>query len=144
MRKWNQYIFNLWTTERVVEIAGPEGAQGWVSYTGEQLKGEYFLKVDPESGLPTSRGLRYQQAKELFQIFNQDPLVDQIRLRQQVLRQYEWIDPAARLLMQDQGQGQTVDPMSQFLQQQLEGTTQDKPKELGELQRNSEKKSAVI
>lgn len=144
VRRWNQYIFSLWTTERVVEIAGPQGTAGWISYTGEQLKGEYALRVDPESGLPVSRALRYQQSVELLKMFNQDPMVDQLRLREQVLRQFEWLDPTAQLLVANQGQGQMIDPMAGFMQQNLKGTTQDKPMELGELQSRAGRKSANL
>ena len=99
IRKWNQIIFKFWTGKRVTQIAGPDGLQKWISYTGTQLKGEYFLRIDPDSGLPVTKGLRYSQAKELYAAFNGDPMVDQLQLRKLLLRQSEWIDPAWTLII---------------------------------------------
>lgn len=116
IRKWNQYIFEFWTQERVIEIAGPEGALGWIKYTGDQLRGEYFVRVDPDVGLPVSRGIRHQQAMELLQMFNQDPLIDQIKLREKVLQQYDWLDATATELLSKTTPGNPM-PFEQFLQE---------------------------
>lgn len=100
VRKFNQMIFSFWTTERVAEIAGPDGKSSWVTYTGDQLRGEYYLKIDPEAGLPISRGMRYNQSKELFEMLRDDPYIDQIALRKLLLQQTDWIDPTASQLVQ--------------------------------------------
>lgn len=98
--KFNQFIFRFWTTERVVEITGETGAREWIRYTGDQLKGEYFLSIDPDSGVPVSRRLRYEQANKLIEFYRGDPLIDQVALRKIHLNQFEWIDPTATLLTQ--------------------------------------------
>lgn len=98
--KFNQFIFKFWTTERVVEITGMTGAREWIKYTGDQLKGEYFLSIDPDSGVPVSRRLRYEQANKLVEFYRGDPLIDQVGLRKIHLNQFEWIDPSATLLTQ--------------------------------------------
>jgi hypothetical protein len=105
--KFNQMVFKFWTTERVVEIAGPTGQKNWIQYTGDQLKGEYFLSIDPDSGVPVSKRLRYEQAFKMFESFNNDPLIDQVGLRKIVLNQFEWIDPTATLLSQEPTGGMT-------------------------------------
>jgi hypothetical protein len=86
----------------------------WISYTGEQLKGEYFLRIDPDSGMPVTRTLRYQQAKEIFTMLNGDPMTDQMMLRKILLRPTEWIDPSYSLLVSIPQQ-QTPMPMLDFM-----------------------------
>ena len=93
LRKWNQYIFSFWTGERVIKIVGPQGADMWIQYTGDELKGEYTLQIDPESGVPITRGLRGQAAQDLMKQYGGDPLIDQIALRRTHLRNYEWVFP---------------------------------------------------
>lgn len=94
VRKWNQYIFKYWDTSRVVEITGTDGLQYWIQYTGAQLAGEYNYVIAPESGQPVTRQLRQQLATQMFQFFNNDPLIDQVGLRRLVLQQTDLIDPS--------------------------------------------------
>lgn len=101
VRKWNQLIFRYWTKEKAIEIVGPRGQKFWVEYTGDQLTGEYFLHMDPESGMPMTSGMKMDILQSLLKNFNGDMLVDQMKLRQILLRQYDWVDPeASSLLMQ--------------------------------------------
>lgn len=99
IRKFNQYIFKFWRQERVIAVTGEDGAKYWVDYTGDQLKGEYMLQIDPEAGQPISRELKYKLTKELFMELRNDPLINQVALRKQLLRQYDWLDPEASLLL---------------------------------------------
>lgn len=100
IRKWNQYIFKFWTSNRAIQIVGPEGSE-WVSFTGEQLAGEYNIRIDVESGLPMSKGMKFQTARELYGMLRQDPFIDQFALRAQLLRQFEWVDPGLKHLLTD-------------------------------------------
>ena len=52
VRKFNQIIFERWTTERVAQIVGPDGAKYWLKFTGPQIKDEYDLSVVAEDGPP--------------------------------------------------------------------------------------------
>lgn len=107
LRKWNQFIFKYWTGEKVIQVVGEQGKAEWISYTGDMLKGEYMLKVDPDSGLPISRGMRYQMNKELLELLKGDVFIDQIKLRKMLLRQFDWLDPTADQLVQEsQGMGE--------------------------------------
>lgn len=99
IRKWNQYIFSFWTGERVVKIVGPQGADMWVKYTGEELRGEYSLIIDPESGVPITRGLRAQISQGLLKQYGGDPMIDQSSLRRQHLANFEWIMPGVTSLL---------------------------------------------
>lgn len=107
IRKWNQFIFKYWDKERVVQITGTDGLQYWISYTGAQLQGEYDTIISPESGQPVTRQARQQLAQQMFSLFNGDPLIDQIRLRQLVLQQTDLIDPSWQQLIKPQGLGMT-------------------------------------
>ena len=101
IRKFNQYIIKYWTTERVTEIVGPDQKKAWVTYTGDQLKGEYAVRIDAESGLPVTRGLRHEQAMKLFELLKGDPFIDQIELRRMLMQPFEWIDPSYELMVQE-------------------------------------------
>jgi hypothetical protein len=101
IEKWNKFIFSFWTGERVVKIAGPDGAQTWVRFTGDQLKGDYDLNIDPDTGFPASKMMRQQAADLLLKTYGGDPLIDQIRLRELHLQQFEWLYPGvSNLVMQ--------------------------------------------
>lgn len=100
MRKFNQFCFKFWDKKKVIQVTGLDGARYWVEYTGADLVGEYALTIDPEAGQPISRELKYNLSKELFSELRNDPLINQVELRKQLLRQYDWIDPEASLLVQ--------------------------------------------
>jgi hypothetical protein len=93
IRKWNQYIFRFWTSSRVVQIVGLEGEEAWVQYTGDELKGEYTLNIDPDTGFPVSRQVRLAAADAMFRQYNGDQMIDQTGLRRLHLSQYEWLFP---------------------------------------------------
>jgi hypothetical protein len=51
IRKCNQLVFSRWDQSRVASILGPDGAQYWVNFTGQQLLDEYDYVVAPEEGV---------------------------------------------------------------------------------------------
>jgi len=123
VRKWNQLIFKYWTDRKVIKVVGVKaGSEAWVSYTGEELRGEYFVSVSPESSIPPSRALRHQQAMQIFQALNGDPLIDQVLLRKMALRQFEWLGPEALALVK----GEQEAPM-QTLAQTLQSMAPGRP-----------------
>lgn len=93
VRKWNQYIFSFWTGSRVIQITGPDGVQQWMRYSGEQLRGEYTLRIDAESGFPINQQTRLEASGTLLKAFGGDQMVDQATLKRQFLEQFEWIFP---------------------------------------------------
>lgn len=109
VRKWNQLIFKYWTSEKVIQIVGPSGQQYWVEYTGDQLTGEYLMTMDPESGMPLSRGMKMEMAQTQFKTFNGDLMIDQLKLRSMLLRQYDWVDPDSSGLLLTGPQGMAQD-----------------------------------
>lgn len=67
VRGANQTVFKFWTTERVVQIVGPNGLPGWIKYNGDQLKSEYSHRIDPNNGSPTTGETRKADAFQLLQ-----------------------------------------------------------------------------
>lgn len=97
--KWNQMIFSFWDEERVTQIVTPEGQPFWIKHTGPELKGNYLLSVDPDSGMPLTRTLKYQMSQDMFKTFNGDQLINQVLLRQMMLDYYSVLDPRASNLL---------------------------------------------
>lgn len=134
MRKFNQFIFSFWDKERVAEIVGMDGLRYWVSYSGVQLKGEYDLVINPETGQPVSRAMRQQVAQNMFALFNQDPLIDQIGLRRLVLQQTDLIDPGYQNLIR-------VDP-TQMMNPALQGGQSPIP--VGTIDQDTKLRSQIL
>jgi hypothetical protein len=101
VKKWNAIIFNLWDETKVIEIAGPNGDSEWVEYTGSQIKCEYKLKIDPDSGFPITGNAKRQLADGLFKTYGGDPLIDQMKLRKYHLDKYENISPGIMDVLTD-------------------------------------------
>lgn len=97
--KWNQMLFTFWQEERVTEIVTPEGQPFWIKHTGDELRGNYLLNIDPDSGMPITRTLKYQMAQDMFKTFGGDPLINQVGLRQMLLDHYSAVDPRASGLL---------------------------------------------
>lgn len=135
VRKWNQYIFTFWDKPRVVEIVGMDGLQYWVEYTGQQLKAEYTMVINPETGQPVSRNLRQQVAQNMFGMFNQDPLIDQIGLRRLVMQQTDLIDPGYQNLVR-------IDP--NMMQPNQMGVDPSNPIPLGDFAKDASLSKKVI
>lgn len=150
IRKWNQYVFSFWTGERVVEVAGPEGGMYWVQYSTEQLRGEYNLQIDIDSGIPITKTLKTQMADGLLALYRNDPLIDQIALRQTHLNEYDYfapgitglilqVDPleaqATALMTKEGGQPPAKDKAEGNRGGGRRGSTPDKPMEFEEFRR---------
>jgi len=79
-------IFNEWDQEQLIDIVGPQGAQIWVKFTGEMLKGgAYEVNIDPDSSIPETKAVREQKAMQMYQMFSQDPMFDPMKLRKFVI-----------------------------------------------------------
>lgn len=100
IRKWNQFLFKFWDEAKVIQIISPKQGPVWVEFTGDEIKGDYMLNIDADSGMPVSRALKSQLGGELFKAMNGDPLVDQILLRQIALEGYSLVDPRIPQLIQ--------------------------------------------
>ena len=99
INKWNAIIFDLWDSERVVQIAGPNGDTEWVEFTGDQIACEYKIRIDVDSGFPMTSSAKRAMADGLMKTYGGDPLMDQLRLRQFHLNQYENLMPGVSSLL---------------------------------------------
>jgi hypothetical protein len=106
IRGYNQIVFKNWSSERIVDIVGQDGARYWVRFTGEEIKGEFHYKIDPEEALPQDQRTRRQDAKEFMQIAATIPGVDMQYLVKQYSRQFDWLDPSM-LVPQSEGAGRS-------------------------------------
>jgi len=100
IRKWNWMLFNFWKEEKVIRIVSPLGDPQWVPFTGDQLKADYMLNIDADSGMPISRALKQQLGTEMFKAFNGDQMINQQLLRQIALDNYAIVDPRIPHLLQ--------------------------------------------
>jgi hypothetical protein len=91
----NATIMNNWSEEHVTQIVGPDGARYWVQYKGEDLKGDYLYRIDPDSALPVTAQTRKKEAQELFAQLKGDPTVNQTELKRFLVSQYEGADVEA-------------------------------------------------
>lgn len=127
--KINQIIFNFWTQEQVIQIAGPDGAIHWVKYTGADLKGEYNIQIDPDAAVPQTKQARRAELMGLVELVakaggNIQPLLGQLVGEMPGLNVSE-IFPDAQISPQGprypQGAGgQTPQSVQQFTQGQAQ------------------------
>jgi len=72
IRKINQEIFTFWDKEHVIDIIGEDGVKYWVSYTAEDIVGEYDIQVNAEEAQVIDTDKVTQDAIALLQQFGQD------------------------------------------------------------------------
>lgn len=74
-------LFDNWGEEQIIDVIGPGGVPVWIKVRGELLrKGKFSVKVDPDSSVPETKGLREQRAIQLFTFLRTNPLIDPIKL----------------------------------------------------------------
>ncbi len=109
-------LFDNWGEEQIIDVIGPGGVPIWIRVRGELLKrGKFSVKVDPDSSVPETKGLREQRAIQLFQFLRTNPLIDPIKLTQYLMTELK---------------GPAFDEMMQMLPQP--GVQPDKPVEIGD------------
>lgn len=64
VRRFNQYIFEFWKEPKVSRIVGIEKAANWIKFTGDEIRGEYNLIIDPDTAKAVSSERRKQEALE--------------------------------------------------------------------------------
>jgi len=83
IRKVNEVVFEYWTTPRWLEVNGEP-----VMFTGRELRGNYRYRVKFSSEPYPSRQARIGEALQLYTMLSQDPMVDQIELRNLIANAY--------------------------------------------------------
>lgn len=97
-RKINPMIFQQWTDERAIEVAGRDG---WVKFTGPQIAGDYSIMVIADSVIPLTQAQKQQAAVEALNMFKDDPRVDQNRLYEWVFAQFQGLGMPPDLLLSE-------------------------------------------
>lgn len=119
----NRVIFNHWTEEQVVEVAGPLGVPLWVRFRPAMLKeGAYNINIDPDSSLPQTKDSREQKAVQLYGILKENPMIDPMRLTRYLLHEMHGVQFDDMMRGMPPGLGGPTHPMD--LQQYVEMTTQ--------------------
>lgn len=72
IRKINQIIFERWDSERVIDILGEDGVKYWVSYTKDDIIGEYDIQINAEEAQVIDTDKITQDAIALLQQFGDD------------------------------------------------------------------------
>lgn len=133
--KMNDLICTFWTDESVLPIIGPDLSPMWVTFKGEQLKGQFDKSVQIS---PTSMPEKLQHRQDLMQIipllqsspiYQQNPGL-QLEIFKMLLETFPGIS-LQRILMQLGGNNANIPiPLSQ-LQQTMGGIQQNQRQGLG-------------
>lgn len=115
-------IFNHWNREQVIDIAGPLGIQLWVAFRPVMLnRGQYEVKVDPDSSVPETKDVRQAKALTAYEILKQNPLIDPVKLTKYLLRELHGV-AFDDMMVPMQGPG--MSPQNPVSMEQLPGTYQ--------------------
>lgn len=113
VRGINQIVHKNWSSERIVDIVGPDGARYWVRFNGNDLRGEYHYNVSPEESTPQDSRTRRADAEKLLDIGVKIPGMDMRYLLRQYTRQFDWLDPRM-LFPQQEGAGRSPERALMF------------------------------
>ncbi|KKK91953.1 hypothetical protein LCGC14_2707770, partial [marine sediment metagenome] len=110
--KINQQIFKNWSSERVVDVVGDNGARYWIRFTGKELKGEFTYKINPEESIPQDQRTRREDITRFIELAANVPGLDMGYLLRSYAQQFDWIDP--KLLFPGEGAGRSPEKAMQF------------------------------
>ena len=107
----NTDIAELWDEPMVVDVAGPQSVPLWVKFQPELLKNNRFeVHVDPDSSVPMTKQYKEQKALAGYQLFSQNPRIDQNALLEFTLSQIWGFD--ADFLINAAAQTSPQNPMT--------------------------------
>lgn len=112
MRGMNQIVFSNWSSERVIDIVGDDGAKYWIRFTGKEIKGEFNYKISPEEAIPEDRRTRKAEALEFIKIAQNTPGMNMKYLLEQYASQMDWVDP--KMLFPGEGPGRSPEKAMMF------------------------------
>lgn len=119
----NRIIFNHWTEEQVVQVAGPMGVPLWIRFRPQMLKeGAYNINIDPDSSLPQTKEQRESRALVMYEQLKQNPLIDPVRLTRYLLHEMHGVQFDDMMRGMPPGMGGPTQPLD--LQQYVQLTTQ--------------------
>lgn len=108
----NHIIAERWDQDMIVQVAGPEGLPLWVQFQPQLIRDiDYDIKIDPDTSVPLTKQLREQRAMALFQLYNGDPLIDQVALRRHLNNEMYGVDVNHLLINPNQPGASQQNPM---------------------------------
>ena len=93
LKKLDQIVSEAWSTGRVIDVVGPDGARYWIRFTGDEIKGEYAYDINPEEAMPENKLTRRQEMLQFMQIAKDVPGINMPYLMKAYAHQFEWLDP---------------------------------------------------
>jgi hypothetical protein len=109
----NHIIAERWDTDMVAQVAGPEGLPLWVQFQPALIQDlDYDIKIDPDTSIPLTKQVREQRAMALFQLWNNDPLIDQMALRRFLANEMYGVDASHLLVNPNQPGASQQNPMA--------------------------------
>jgi hypothetical protein len=112
VRGVNQIIFENWSSERVIDIIGNDGARYWVRFTGKDIRSEVTEKINPEETIPSDKRTQTQEIQNFIAMATKIPGMDVKYLLEQYADKYEWLD--AKMLFPSNAPGRSPEKAMQF------------------------------
>lgn len=128
MRGINQIIFENWTSERIIDIIGQDGARYWVRFNGKDIKGEFAERVNPEESQPSDKRVQSAQNEKFIDMATKIPGMDMQYLLESYASQFDWVDP--KLLFPSNEPGRSPEKAMDFSQLLKMGP--GKPSQIGQ------------
>lgn len=113
VKGYNHIIFDNWSSNRVVDVIGPNGARYWVNFNGKDIKGNFTYKINPEEQTPQDQRTRAQDAEKFMALSQQLPGMDMQYVVKQWAEQFDWLEPD-RLFPQNDGAGRSPEKALDF------------------------------
>ena len=113
LRAYNQIIFSNWTSRRVIDVVGPDGARYWVKFSGKEIKGEYHYKIVPEEAAPQDNRTIRNEMLEFIMLAGKMPGADMQYLMRTFASKFEWLDP--KLAFPGEGAGRSPEKPIEFM-----------------------------
>lgn len=88
INKINGIVFKFWTTPRVAQMMGQDGAMQWMQFTPSELAGDYTIKVIFDNPQEDTVQTRQALGMQLYQASMTDPTIDPIAVRKFIARSF--------------------------------------------------------
>lgn len=115
----NRIMFNHWSEDQVIQVAGPLGVPLWIRFRPAMLKeGSYNIAIDPDSSLPQTKDAREAKAVQTYTMLKENPLIDPMRLTRYLLHELHGVQFDDMMRGMPPGLGGPSQPMelSQYVQ----------------------------
>jgi hypothetical protein len=76
VRKFDSLLQRFASDTNVIQIVGPNGAQGWAQWNKQTIAGRWAYAIKPDSGLDLDEATERKNALDVYNMIGKDPLVD--------------------------------------------------------------------